>query len=285
VPQSINIFELSFAYAGSKSHNRPVQNPWQQRIRRAQHLSAEFSFARQILAFYIEVARFQHDLAQRFLQTTIPSNTAPHRPPELPELLASFPAFLALVQKYGPPRLAQVAQILRQAPPEDLAEMLDQSWSAPRQTLTDPPDFIALAFLQPYAEFVRSRVPLHTENYTHSTCPFCARIPALTVLRPMGEGARRNLLCGFCLCEWEFRRIVCPGCDEKDHAKLPVFTADEFPHIRLECCDTCHTYIKSIDLSKNGLADPLVDELATVPLDLWAQERGYAKLRPNLLGM
>jgi formate dehydrogenase maturation protein FdhE len=53
----------------------------------------------------------------------------------------------------------------------------------------------------------------------------------------------------------------------------------------VECCDACHTYSKSIDLSKNGLADPLVDELASVPLDLWAQERGYAKLRPNLLGM
>jgi len=53
----------------------------------------------------------------------------------------------------------------------------------------------------------------------------------------------------------------------------------------VECCDTCHTYIKSIDLSKNGLADPLVDELASVPLDLWAQDRGYAKLHPNLLAM
>jgi hypothetical protein len=57
--------------------------------------------------------------------------------------------------------------------------------------------------------------------------------PGLGVLRQMGEGARRNLLCGFCLCEWEFRRIVCPGCDEKDHAKLPVYTADEFSYIRV----------------------------------------------------
>jgi len=49
--------------------------------------------------------------------------------------------------------------------------------------------------------------------------------------------------------------------------------------------DACHTYVKSIDLTKSGLADPLVDELASIPLDLWAQEHGYAKLRPNLLGM
>ena len=46
-----------------------------------------------------------------------------------------------------------------------------------------------------------------------------------------------------------------------------------------------HRRLSIIDLSKNGLADPLVDELASVPLDLWAQEHGYAKLHPNLLGM
>jgi len=55
--------------------------------------------------------------------------------------------------------------------------------------------------------------------------------------------------------------------------------------MRVEACDACHTYIKSVDLTKNGLANPPVDELAAIPLDLWAQERGYAKLRPNLLGM
>jgi formate dehydrogenase maturation protein FdhE len=28
-----------------------------------------------------------------------------------------------------------------------------------------------------------------------------------------------------------------------------------------------------------------VDELASIPLDLWAQEHGYAKLHPNMFGM
>jgi FdhE protein len=85
--------------------------------------------------------------------------------------------------------------------------------------------------------------------------------------------------------EWEFRRVICPGCGQEDNAKLPVYTAETLPYVRVECCDTCQTYIKTIDLTKNGLAEPLVDELASVPLNLWAQERGYAKLRPNLLGM
>jgi len=28
-----------------------------------------------------------------------------------------------------------------------------------------------------------------------------------------------------------------------------------------------------------------VDELATIPLTLWATEKGYTKLEPNLVGM
>jgi formate dehydrogenase maturation protein FdhE len=42
--------------------------------------------------------------------------------------------------------------------------------------------------------------------------------------------------------------------------------------------------LKTVDLTKAGLAIPVVDELATIPLDLWARERGYEKLQINLLG-
>jgi FdhE protein len=266
-----------------------TESLWQQRIRRAETLAAQHPFARQILAFYTQIARFQQDLYRRLERASGHKVvSSPSGPPELPELLASFPAFLALVEKQAPARLVQVAHDLSQASSSSWTDLLNNSWSAldqPSQPLRDPGEFLALAFLQPYAEFVRSRVPLQLEGYTYSLCPFCGRKPGLGVLRPLGDGARRNLLCGFCLCEWEFRRIVCPGCDEKDHAKLPVYTADEFRYIRVECCDTCRTYLKSVDLSKNGLAEPLVDELASVPLDLWAQERGYVKLHPNLLGM
>jgi FdhE protein len=260
---------------------------WQQRIRRAETLAAQHPFATQILKFYIQIARFQRDLYRR-LEGSSAVVSLSSGPPELPELLSSFPKFLALVEKHAPVRLAQLAHDILQAPSTSWSDLLNNVWSAPGQPSdhpTDPTAFLALAFLQPYAEFVRSRVPLQLEGYTHALCPFCSRKPALAVLRPLGDGARRNLLCGFCLCEWEFRRIVCPGCDEKDHAKLPVYTAEQFPYIRVEGCDTCRTYLKSIDLSKNGLADPLVDELASVPLDLWAQERGYSKLHPNLLAM
>ncbi len=103
------------------------------------------------------------------------------------------------------------------------------------------------------------------------------------VLRPLGDGGQRSLVCSLCLAEWEFRRIICPGCGEENHAKLSVYCAEEFPHVRVECCDACKQYIKTVDLTKNGLADPIADEIASIPLDIWTQNQGYAKLQLNLM--
>ena len=263
-----------------------ANTPWQRRIRRAEQLSAQHAFAAEILGFYVHVAHFQQTLYQRI------ERASAKMPPlslsdlsQSPELLTGFPAFLALVEEEAPARLAQVAHDLRNSPSNSWSNLLNHSWSEVDGPPNAPEEFLACAFLQPYAEFVRSRAPLQLDGYTHSLCPFCNRKPTIAVLRPQGDGARRNLVCGFCLCEWEFRRIVCVACGQEDQAKLPVYTADQFPYIRVESCDACRTYIKSVDLTKNGLADPLVDELASLPLDLWAHEHGYAKLHPNLLGL
>ena len=103
-------------------------------------------------------------------------------------------------------------------------------------------------------------------------------------MRPQGDGAKRSLLCSFCLLEWNFRRIVCPACGEEDPYTLPRYSAAEFPHVRVEACDSCKTYLKSVDLTVNGLAVPIVDEIAAAPLDLWAGEHGYSKIELNLVG-
>jgi FdhE protein len=79
--------------------------------------------------------------------------------------------------------------------------------------------------------------------------------------------------------------VKCPNCGEEHKDKLPVFVADNIDYVRVDACDTCHSYIKSVDMTKNGRAVPVVDELATLSLSLWAQEKGYAKLEVNLLGI
>ena len=61
--------------------------------------------------------------------------------------------------------------------------------------------------------------------------------------------------------------------------------SETLPHLRVDSCDSCRHYIKTVDLTKNGHAVPVVDELATIPLNLWAHEHGYVKLKTNLLGI
>jgi FdhE protein len=269
-----------------KPHNRPVSNTsWQKRIQRAEQLAIQHPFAAEILGFYVHLAHFQERLSQQ-LERDSPKSWPGEASylPQSPQLLSTFPVFLSLLVEKAPARLAEAASALRNGSSDDWSNLLSHTWSETEPPGT-PEEYVAFAFLQPCAELARTRAAPQLSGSTHSLCPFCNRKAAVAVLRPQGDGARRNLVCGFCLCEWEFRRIVCAGCGQEDQTKLPVYTAEQFPHMRVECCDACHTYIKSADLAKNGLADPLVDELATVPLDLWAREHGYTKLRPNLLGL
>ncbi len=263
-----------------------ASNPWPQRLQRAAQLAREYSFAAQILDFYLVILRFQDDLYQRLEaaaeRSPIPSSQS--SPPELQEVVAGFPGFLSLLEKHAPKQLARSAREIRQTPEPGRTELLNDFWSGSPDSQPTA-DFPLRAFLQPYAEFVRRRSALQWDHHTHSVCPFCGRKPCVGVLRPQGDGGSRSLICSFCLAEWQFRRILCPACGEENHAKLPVFTANEMDYVRVECCDTCKSYVKTVDLTKNGLAEPLVDEIAAVPLDLWAQERGYSKLQPNLLQM
>jgi formate dehydrogenase maturation protein FdhE len=60
--------------------------------------------------------------------------------------------------------------------------------------------------------------------------------------------------------------------------------AEKFPQIRVEACDTCRHCIRSVDLTKDGNAIPVVDDLAAIPLALWADEYGYRRIHGNLLG-
>ncbi len=157
-----------------------------------------------------------------------------------------------------------------------------------RSESTEMPEaeaFFARAFLQPYAEFVAERTQAAPQTTNTATCPICESEPVVGVLREEHLGAKRSFICSLCAHEWDFLRAMCPGCGEDRADALATFVAEEFHHVRVEACDTCKAYIKTVDLTRNGLAIPVVDELATLPLTLWAQERGYNKLQPNLMAV
>ncbi len=98
------------------------------------------------------------------------------------------------------------------------------------------------------------------------------------------DGGGRRLLCATCLTAWPFRRLRCAYCGEEDEHKLSYFRG-EADHLRVEACESCRRYVKTVDLTRLGLAVPIVDEVAGAPLDLWAREHGYDKIELNLLGL
>jgi FdhE protein len=98
------------------------------------------------------------------------------------------------------------------------------------------------------------------------------------------EGARRFLVCSLCGAEWSFGRILCPACFEADPRKLPLYSSEAHPRVRIEACEACRRYLKSIDLSEDGQPIPEVDDLVSLSLDLWAREHGLSRLEPGLAG-
>ena len=265
---------------------------WDQRIARAETLAERHPFAAEVLRFYKELACFQKTLyaspKARAVYAVNRGAGAPPDRPDLPFLLSKFSPLLRLATKVGPAPLARFASELEQETDEKRADLLVTFWKADHDAEAgfDPGcSFFARALLQPYAEYVAESGATEAGNAGLSTCPFCRRRPVVAVLRPEGEGGKRSLVCSLCATEWGYRRVVCPACGEENPDQLSVYTAREFGHLRVEACDTCHTYLKAVDLTKDGFALPVVDELATTPLDLWAQGQGYRKLQLNVVGM
>ena len=261
------------------------------RMQRAERLSSEHSFAAEFLDFYKHIAAFQKTLRANIAASSGVKSGAPatglRDPLDLTALLPHFRGFLSTIEQHAPPVLGKSAHQMSLLPSDSWVASLQAYWEhAGRydQQVGALAQFLARAFLQPYAEFRAAQTPGAPVVVTMRVCPSCGSRPLLGVLRPEGDGGKRFLLCSFCSQEWEFRRIHCPTCGEEAEGKLPVYVAEQLPHIRVEACDTCRFYVRTVDLTKDGYAIPLVDDLAAIPLSLWAHEKGYSRLQPNLLG-
>ena len=246
-----------------------------QRIRRAEDLAVAHPFAAEVLRFYQRVATLQKGLYGYLKESSAA---------DLTSLLSKFPEFLSEIETIAPEPIVKSAREWKSRGMDGSLALLESHWGS-TSTAGDPEALLAWLFLQPYAEYRAGHTGAALRDETPAACPFCSRKPVVGVLRPEGDGAKRSLICSMCSSEWPFGRIICPGCGEQTVEKLAIYTAEQFEHVRVEACDTCGGYIKTVDLTKNGRAVPIVDELATIPLNLWAQERGYVKLQTNILGI
>jgi FdhE protein len=262
---------------------------WTRWIERAAELAAGDGAARGLLVFYGKLLAAQRDV-HAALDAQIGRGWRPTGSPrgDASALRAQLPALLAVVTAAGPDQLAADARTWSAAPLDTVDARLMEWWQTPADR-----QFLPKALLQPYARCLADAgvAPADREVVrADNRCPFCGGPPQLSILRTAASGALdhgggRALLCATCLTIWPFRRVLCARCGEEDERKLSYFHAPSSDHVRVDACDTCRHYLKSIDLTRLGLAVPLVDEVAAAPLDLWAREQGLTKIELNLVGV
>ena len=108
-------------------------------------------------------------------------------------------------------------------------------------------------------------------------CPVCGAWPTLAEFR--GLERKRWLRCGRCGAGWEVPWLRCVFCDEANHENLGYLTPEEGEQSRrAEVCYTCKGYLKA-QSTVRALPEwgTLLEDLATVPLDVAALERGYQR--------
>jgi len=256
-------------------------SPWADRRRRTRQLLERHAFADQILRLYsalldVQERAFLAALRDRPEPATLAPYVARH-------VTAGVVEATALA---GPPALAAT---LRDGVEEAAAVGMIAAWLAgERQPPVD--EYLARAATAPVLEALGpvARAACRRSD-GDSGCPRCGGPPQVSCLPEAGESlvsAPRVLLCGRCAESWVHPRMTCAGCGEQTTARLPIFAdAEQFPQLRADACETCRRYLITVDVRKDPEAVPIVDELVALPLDLYAQERGFAKILPNLMAI
>jgi len=153
----------------------------------------------------------------------------------------------------------------------------------------------------------RSDVDSEASARDERHCPRCGGPPQLSWRDASGEAlvsARRQLQCARCGHDWAYTGSACPACGETSGSKRTVYAERRagpvvasaspepdpqpsewlLPHLRIEACATCSTYLIDVDRGREPRAVPEVDELVALPLDLYAAEHGLTKITRNLMG-
>ncbi len=252
---------------------------WGSRRRRATELQARWPYAGEMLRLYAALV----DAQERSYASAL--DDRPER-----ERLASYvvervmPEIVRETLAAGPPALA--ASVRDRVAGGGLEESV-RRWLAD-EDLAPVDEYLARAASAPVLEALGAAAWPAAQS-VEGRCPRCGGRPQLSSIGELSEDLvtpPRRLLCCRCGEEWIHARMACPACGERTTSKLPIYAdAERLPHVRADGCESCRQYVLTIDLRRDRDAVAVVDELVALPLDLHMQERGFAKIVPNLMGI
>jgi formate dehydrogenase accessory protein FdhE len=261
---------------------------YSERRRRAAELAERYDLAREPLALYGAVAEAQERVFER----------ARADRPGVNDLAAyvvrsALPDVMGAVMSAGTETLREA--VLLRFHEGDLERMVT-SWLR-GDALEGTDVFLARAATAPVLEALpvlahalpsdssQGENPLQPPQ---TFCAACGGLPQVSVFVDSGEAlvtGQRRLVCARCANEWVYPRMTCVACGETDGSKLVVLAdPEQLPHLRVDACERCKRYIVSVDARLEGHAVAVVDEIAAIPLEITAVERGFTKVTPNLMG-
>jgi len=249
-----------------------------------------------ILSFVSVLCRAQAEIAGALEASVAPWRTGTFACPPAPgqarvpvlhfqDLLPLIEPFLRTIAEKGPETLVEQALIRLDDDPDTALARLMTYW---RGDTTTRDDYLSRAILRPYAEVLRARGATLDRLHNPGHCPYCGGPPIISSRREIpdaAEAAMRMLHCALCGLEWKFNRATCPSCLEEKPDKLPVYQSDAYPIVRIEACETCGRYVKSIDLSKDARPIAEIDDVVSLSMDLWAVDEGLTRIEPGLAGV
>jgi hypothetical protein len=267
--------------------------------RRAEVLRERYPFAAEVLTLYLAL-----------LDVWEPARDERPEPDRLVgwALDRMLPLVLKATEEAGPPALAAGCRDLATA---GGLEASLTAWLAGGE-LQPVARYLARASLRPGLEVdAGAACAADPAPRGGRRCPTCGGPPQVSVRTPAEDPlltGPRNLICARCGWGWSYSGSSCAWCGETSGSRRTVYAeprigpvvrgaadvaapteevrADPptFPHLRVEACGSCQRYLIDVDLGRDPRAVPEVDELAAVPLDLYAAEHGLLKITPNLMG-
>ena len=261
-----------------------VAAEFERRAARAELLLRQAAAAEEPLRFAAGLYRVQGRIASDIEATDRDDPLTAHLQEDVDRFIDRASHLLRYTAEEGPQALSEESRSRQRDSLSTAQTRLQVYWSGDRSSAED---YLSRAILRPYVEFLRSVNRAPDRVHRRGQCPFCGGRPWVSARREgsLMEGARRTLVCSLCGGEWLFERILCPSCFEENPHKLPAFQNDKHPTVRIETCETCHRYVKSIDLSEDARPIPEVDDLISLSMDLWAADQGYARIEPGLAGI
>lgn len=114
-------------------------------------------------------------------------------------------------------------------------------------------------------------------EWTFGCCPVCGSKPDFAVLE--GEEGYRYPVCSLCDFRWRFYRLRCVFCDNTDEKTLRYILIDSEDYYRIDVCDFCRGYLKTIDARKwtlNRKIHPRIERVTMLHLDALAEREGFS---------